>query len=218
MRGTISSTARLYEPVELGEDVTIADYVIVGHPRERLVLSSHCERPLVTRLGDRAAVFPLAIIYDGAEIGADVVIEERCKIGYEAHIGAGSKVINGAIVHDQARIKRRCVIGGIVCERAVIGDNSHIMGAVLHSHGQPHMPWGVVEPSPEIGPRVVVAHGATVAGEVTVGHNVYIAVNAIVTRDVPPRTLVVGNNVHIAAADWKGKSPGAAFWDWGASD
>lgn len=39
---------------------------------------------------------------------------------------------------------------------------------------------------------VWIAAGATVLQGVTVGHNAVVAAGAVVTKDVPPRTLVAG--------------------------
>jgi serine acetyltransferase len=214
MFGAVSPTARVFDEVELGDDVTICDFAVVGHPRERLVLEPG-EPARTTRIGAGTAIFPFAIIYDGARLGAHVVVEERCKIGYEVSIGSRSKIINGAIVHDRAQVGDRCVIGGIVCERAVVGEDSTVMGALLHSHGRPHVPWGEIEPAPTIGSRVVIAHGAAVIGDVSIGHNVYVAASAVVTKSVPPETLVVGMNQQIPAAEWHGSMPDPAFWTWG---
>jgi UDP-3-O-[3-hydroxymyristoyl] glucosamine N-acyltransferase len=210
----VSSTAQIYPGVELGEGVWIGDYTVLGHPRESLVIAGTPELSAATKIGARTSLFPFAIVYDGASIGDDVVIEERCKIGFEAEVGDSTRVINAAILHDQARVGRRCVVGGIVCERAVVGNDSQILGKLVHSHRQPHIPWGLTEAAPQIGKRVVVAHGAVVAGGVSVGSNVYVGANAIVTRDVPDQTMVVGTNVHVPAAEWTGQTPTLDFWDW----
>jgi acetyltransferase-like isoleucine patch superfamily enzyme len=214
LRGSISASACVHPNVMFGTDVTVSDFAVVGYPREALLLRGHDRLVAPTRIEDGAAIFPLAVIYDGARIGRGVIVEERCKIGFETSLGSESRVINGAIVHDQAVVGNRCVIGGIVCERATVGAESVVMGALLHSHSQPHVPWGIIEPSPRIGPRVVVAHGAAVIGDVDVANNVYIAANTIVTRDVPPCTVVVGVNRQIPSEHWTGDSPDREFWNW----
>ena len=45
---------------------------------------------------------------------------------------------------------------------------------------------------PNLGDDVVVYSGAKVLGSVTVGDGAVIGANAVVTRDVPPRAIVVG--------------------------
>ena len=54
-----------------------------------------------------------------------------------------------------------------------------------------------------IGKRIVIernvwiAAGATILGGVTVGENSVVAAGAVVTRDVPPNTLVGGNPARV---------------------
>jgi acetyltransferase-like isoleucine patch superfamily enzyme len=48
-----------------------------------------------------------------------------------------------------------------------------------------------------IGRNVWIAAGATIIGGVTVGENSVVAAGSVVTRDVPPNTLVGGNPVRV---------------------
>jgi acetyltransferase-like isoleucine patch superfamily enzyme len=48
-----------------------------------------------------------------------------------------------------------------------------------------------------IGRNVWIAAGATIIGGVTVGENSVVAAGSVVTRDVPPNTLVGGNPARI---------------------
>ena len=48
--------------------------------------------------------------------------------------------------------------------------------------------------SPVIGNHVMIGAGAVILGEVTVGDNSIIGTNAVVTKDVPARSLVVAAN------------------------
>ena len=46
--------------------------------------------------------------------------------------------------------------------------------------------------TPRIGDHVNIAPGAKVFGGITIGNNVFIAANAVVTKDVPDNTIVGG--------------------------
>jgi acetyltransferase-like isoleucine patch superfamily enzyme len=48
-----------------------------------------------------------------------------------------------------------------------------------------------------IGKNVWIAAGATIIGGVTVGENAVVAAGSVVTRDVPPNTLVGGNPARV---------------------
>ena len=48
-----------------------------------------------------------------------------------------------------------------------------------------------------IGDDVWIAEGATLLGGITVGDGAVIGAHAVVTKDVPPRTVVAGNPARI---------------------
>ena len=48
--------------------------------------------------------------------------------------------------------------------------------------------------APRIGSRVYIAAGAKVLGNISIGDDVIVGANAVVTKDVPPNVIVVGAN------------------------
>ena len=50
---------------------------------------------------------------------------------------------------------------------------------------------------PTIGNNVFIGSGAKILGNITIGNNVKIGANAVVSRDVPPFSVVVGNPMRI---------------------
>jgi len=63
--------------------------------------------------------------------------------------------------------------------------------------------------APRIGNRVYIAAGAKVFGDITVGDDVIIGANAVVTKDVPSNVIVVGANKFMAKKSdyWTAKAP-----------
>lgn len=51
--------------------------------------------------------------------------------------------------------------------------------------------------APKIGDNVDIKAGAKIVGGICVGDDVIIGANAVVTKDVPPHSVVVGNPCHI---------------------
>jgi serine O-acetyltransferase len=77
-----------------------------------------------------------------------------------------------------------CVLGALY-----IGDDVQIRHNVtlgLANHGEPLTTCPIIED------RVIIGVGAVVLGPITIGHDSIIAANAVVTRDVPPYSLVGG--------------------------
>ena len=98
----------------------------------------------------------------------------------------------GVEIHPAAKIGRGLFIdhgmGVVIGETAVIGDNVTLyqgvtLGGTGKQKGKRH---------PNIGNNVVIGTGAKVLGNITVGDSSIIGANAVVLRDVPPHSTVVG--------------------------
>ncbi len=128
--------------------------------------------PLVDLKGINSRIEPGAFIRDQVEIGNNCIIMMGAVINIGAVIGDGTMIDMGAI------------LGG----RATVGKNCHIgAGAVLA---------GVIEP-PSAMPVIVeddvlVGANAVVLEGVKIGKGAVVAAGAIVTKDVPPYTVVAG--------------------------
>lgn len=132
-------------------------------------------------IGEGCLVFNQVVIYEGSRLGDRCVVEDRVRIGY------GTRV------------------AGFVCDGAVIGARSTMMGRLAHEYCRPHRGWWEVdEPAPLIHEDTVVGFDALVVGGVSIGPRSYVAAVAGVTRDVPPGHVVTGTNGLTPAADWPG--------------
>ena len=96
------------------------------------------------------------------------------KIPYHAKIGKGSSFGYGGI-------------GVVVHSESIIGDNCTICQQVTIGGGNSKYP-GV----PVIGNNVYIAKGSIVMGGITIGNNVTIGANAVVTKPVPDNAIVAG--------------------------
>jgi serine O-acetyltransferase len=112
-----------------------------------------------------------------------------------SHFG---RFLTGIEIHPGARIGRRCFIdhgmGVVIGETAEIGDNVTLYQGVTlgiyHTHDVRRMRGAKRHPTLRDG--VTVAVGAKILGAITVGEGATIGAGAIVWRDVPPHTTVVG--------------------------
>lgn len=98
--------------------------------------------------------------------------------GIEIHPGA--EIGNGFFIDHG--------MGVVIGETAIIGNNVLLyQGATLGGTGKERG-----KRHPTIGNNVVVGAGAKVLGNITIGDNSYIGSNAVVIKDVPPNSTVVG--------------------------
>ncbi len=114
-----------------------------------------------------------------------------------------ARFVTGIEIHPGARIGKRFFVdhgmGVVIGETAVIGDD------VLLYQGSTLGGTGIVKGKrhPTIGNNVVVGAGAKVLGNITIGDNSYIGANAVVVKDVPPNSTVVGVPGRITKQDGK---------------
>ena len=100
--------------------------------------------------------------------------------------------LTGIEIHPGATIGEGFFIdhgmGVVIGETAVVGNNVTLyqgvtLGGTGKERGKRH---------PTLGNNVVVGAGAKILGNITIGDNVQIGSNAVVIRDVPPDSTVVG--------------------------
>jgi serine O-acetyltransferase len=103
-----------------------------------------------------------------------------------------ARMITGIEIHPGAGIGKCFFIdhgmGVVIGETTVVGDNVTIfqgvtLGGTGKDKGKRH---------PNIGDNVVIGAGAKVLGNITIGANSYIGANAVVIKDVPENSTVVG--------------------------
>ena len=114
-----------------------------------------------------------------------------------------NRFITGIEIHPGAAIGNGLFIdhgmGVVIGETSVVGDNVTIfqgvtLGGTGKERGKRH---------PTIGNNVVLGTGAKVLGNITIGDNVQIGANAVVVRDVPANSTVVGVPGRIAKREGK---------------
>jgi serine O-acetyltransferase len=114
-----------------------------------------------------------------------------------------SRQMTGIEIHPGAQIGQGFFIdhgmGVVIGETAIIGDNVLLyqgvtLGGTGLEKGKRH---------PTIGNNVVIGTGAKVLGNITIGDNSYVGANAVVIKDVPPNSTVVGVPGRVTKQDGK---------------
>lgn len=122
-----------------------------------------------------------------------------CEIGEETKIGAFVEV------QKNATIGRRCKISShtFICEGVIIEDNVFVGHGVTFINDsyprattetgdlQTESDWRVEKTLVKRGASV--GSGSTILCNVVIGENAIIGAGSVVTRDVPPNTIVAGN-------------------------
>ena len=132
-----------------------------------------------TRIGNFVMIRSGTTIGTGCTIGSYVDIEGDARIGDSVSLQSGCYITRGVIIEDK-----------VFCGPRVITLNDKLI-----SHRRPSI---VFKRNP---PRILhaarIGGGATLCPGVTIGENAFVGAGAVVTRDVPPRMIVVGNPARV---------------------
>jgi acetyltransferase-like isoleucine patch superfamily enzyme len=147
-------------------------------------------------------------IKDDVKLGKDVKLSTfinlyGCEIGDETKIGAFVEI------QKNATVGRRCKISShtFICEGVTIEDNVFIGHGVMFVNDmyprataaggtlQTEQDWKVEKTLVRQGASI--GTGVTVLANVTIGEEAIVGAGAVVTRDVPPRTIVAGNPARV---------------------
>ena len=129
-----------------------------------------------------------------------------CDIGDETKIGAFVEI------QKNARVGRRCKISShtFICEGVTIEDHVFIGHGVMFindSYPRATTPNGELQTAADwkvehtiVKKGASIGTGATVLASVTIGERAIVGAGSVVTRDVPPDTIVVGNPARVLRA------------------
>jgi acetyltransferase-like isoleucine patch superfamily enzyme len=143
-------------------------------------------------------------IAPSVKLGRDVKLAKfinlyGCEIGDETKIGAFVEI------QKNASVGKRCKISShtFICEGVTIEDNVFIGHGVMFINDsypratatggslQTEADWKVEKTVIKKGASI--GSGATILANLCVGENAIVGAGAVVTRDVPPNTIVAGN-------------------------
>jgi len=199
----VHPTAVVYPGTVLGEGVQVLENAVVGKQPTLSPRSTAKREPLgPTAIGDGTIVSTGAIVFAGSAIGARVIlgdqscVRERVEIGDDVVLGRGSYVENDTTIGGMTKIQAEAYITAystleehVFIAPCVVTTNDNFMGRTSKRLDL------VQGPTIRRGARV--GGGAILCPGIEVGEEAFVGAGAVVVRDVPPRTLVVGNPARI---------------------
>lgn len=125
------------------------------------------------------------VIGDETKIGAFVEIQRNVQVGQRCKISSHSFLCEGVIIEDECFIGHHVVFINDRFPASVNADGSMKAGS----------DWQVVPT--RVGRRAAIGSGAVVLCGVTIGAGAMVGAGSVVTKDVAPYTLVVGNPARV---------------------
>lgn len=154
--------------------------------------------------GDFVLMNPYVCISEDVKLGKDVKLSKfinlyGCEIGDETKIGAFVEV------QKNASVGKRCKISShtFICEGVSIEDNvfiGHSVTFINDSYPRATAANGALQTEADwkvertvIKKGASVGSGSTILSQVTIGENAIVGAGSVVTKDVPPNSIVAGN-------------------------
>lgn len=173
--------------IKIGAGAEIDEDVILGYPSGRLKQMGE------VLLGDEAKIRSGSVIYQSVSIGHrfetghHVVIREENEIGNSVSIWTNSIVDYGCRIGSQVKIHSHCYLA----QYTVIEDDVFIAPGVIFANDKYPVSSHLEGPQVRRGARIGV--NVTLLPGVVIGKEALVGAGSVVTKDVPDRTVVVGN-------------------------
>jgi acetyltransferase-like isoleucine patch superfamily enzyme len=199
----IHPSATVYPGTVLGDDVRVLENAVVGKQPTLGRKSTAKREPLQpTVVGAGTVISTGAIVFAGSQIGAACIvgdqacIRERVTSADDVVVGRGALVENDTTIGNGTRIQADAYVTAystveedVFIAPCVVTTNDNFMGRTEKRKA--------LMKGPTIRRGARVGGGAILCPGIEVGEEAFVGAGAVVTKDVPPRTVVVGSPARV---------------------
>ena len=134
------------------------------------------------KIGDGTKIWHFSHIQVGASIGRECTIGQNVNIGNNVKIGNYVKIQNNVSVYEGVELEDY-----VFCGPSMVFTNVKLPRSEFPQKGSSHYQKTIVKKSASIGANATIVCG------VTIGEYALIGSGSVVTKGVPPYSLVIGN-------------------------
>ncbi|RFT15205.1 MAG: N-acetylglucosamine-1-phosphate uridyltransferase [Candidatus Saccharicenans subterraneus] len=150
----------------------------------------YCRIAPDVKLGENVKIFAFVNLYgctigDNTKIGTFVEIQKGAVIGKNCKISSHTFICEGITIEDGVFIGHGVTFINDLYPRATTEEGSL----------QTEQDWKVIPTL--VKKRASIGSGATILAGVTIGEEAIVGAGSVVTKDVPPRTVVAGNPARV---------------------
>jgi acetyltransferase-like isoleucine patch superfamily enzyme len=199
----VHPTAIVYPGTVLGEGVKVLENAVVGKQPSLSPRSSAKREDLPpAEIGAGTIVSTGAVVFAGTKVGGRVIlgdqscVRERVVVGDDVVLGRGSLVENDTTIGAMTKIQAEAYITAystleehVFIAPCVVTTNDNFMGRTEKRHA--------LTKGPTIRRGARVGGGAILCPGIEIGEEAFVGAGAVVTKDVEPRMLVVGNPARV---------------------
>ena len=188
----------------IGDNVRIDDNTVIGKYPMRASLSIFKEESNLTstHIGDNCLIGANTVIYIGSTIPNNVLIADLASVRENATIGEYTIIGRGVTVENYVKIGKRCKLESecyitayseledyVFIAPGVVTSNDNYLGRTEERFK--HFKGITVKKGARIGANAVILPGETI------GEDALVAAGSVITKDVPPRKIVMGSPARI---------------------
>jgi len=194
--------------VRIGDNGKILDGTILGKRPAKASLSattgSSTEYPPLL-LGESVTVGAGCILYIGAEIGNEVFFGDKATLREDVKIGEYTIIGRGVTVENKVTIGRKCKIETEAYITAMTTIEDYCFIAPCAAFTNDNFLGRTEERKNHFGGPTLrrgarIGANATILPNLVIGEDAVVAAGSVVTRDVPPRMIVVGSPARVVRA------------------
>jgi acetyltransferase-like isoleucine patch superfamily enzyme len=200
---TFGANVVVHDDTVIGDGCFIQDGAVLGKVPSLSPRSTAKRGQLEPlRLGDGCVVCTGAVVYRGTTLGRGCIVgdlasvRERCVLGESVVVGRGTCVEMETTIGDFTKIQSNCYITAYM----LIEDHVFIAPNVMTTNdnfmGRTEKRFAL-EKGPTIHRGARIGGGSVLLPAVEIGEDAFVASASVVTRDVPPRALVMGTPAKI---------------------
>jgi len=134
------------------------------------------------RIGDDTKIWHFSHVQSGSKIGKNCSIGQNVNIGNNVEIGNYVKIQNNVSIYEGVKLEDY-----VFCGPSMVFTNVKLPRSEFPQKGTKYYSKTLVKKSASIGANATIVCG------VTIGEYALIGSGAVVTKDVPPYSLIVGN-------------------------
>jgi acetyltransferase-like isoleucine patch superfamily enzyme len=199
----VHPSAIVYPGTVLGEGVRVLENAVVGKQPSLGAASTAKRDPLPpATIGAGTIISTAAIVFAGSTVGANCIvgdqscIRERVEMADDCILGRGSVIENDTTIGAGTRIQADAYVTAystleedVFIAPCVVTTNDNFMGRTDQRRE--------LMRGPTIRRGARIGGGAILCPAVEIGEEAFVGAGAVVTKDVPPRTVVVGSPARI---------------------
>ncbi len=189
----------IHDGTIIGDNVRIDDNTVIGKlPMKAKMSAITKEKELPpAEIGSGVLIGALVVIYRGAKIGKNVLIADLASVREDVEIGDYTIIGRGVTVENKVKIGKKVKIEteAYITALSEIGDYCFIAPEVTFTNDNF---MGRTKERFKYHKGVTLKKGARVGANstflpgITVGEDAVVAAGSVVTKDVPPRKIVLG--------------------------